>query len=124
MTLRKEDNPFTPGRCAPHPMPPLQYAVYNIGYDGEESILALLEAGEEPDAADEDGNTALHQAVLENEPDIYALLVQTGADQHIPNWSGETAAMKFERQFGVSYEKKYEGRTIDAAYIRKELEDG
>ena len=23
---------FRPGRCAPHPMPPLQYAVYNIYY--------------------------------------------------------------------------------------------
>ena len=43
MTLRKEDNPFRPGRCAPHPMPPLQYAVYNIYYAGVEPILALLE---------------------------------------------------------------------------------
>ena len=60
MTLRKEDNPFRPGRCAPHPMPPLQYAVYNIYYAGVEPILALLEAGVDLNAADEHGTTALH----------------------------------------------------------------
>ena len=36
---------FTPGRCSPHPMPPLRYAVYNIYYAGVEPILALLAAG-------------------------------------------------------------------------------
>ena len=125
MTLRKEDNPFTPGRCATHPMPPLQYAVYNIYYAGVEPILALLDAGVELDAADEDGNTALHQAVRENEPEVYALLVQAGANQHVPNksYSARTPAMEFVEDFGMTCEEKFKDRKIDAEYFRKELED-
>ena len=46
--------------------PPLQYAAYNIFYDGSEPILALVEAGAEFDASDEKGFTALHQAVSED----------------------------------------------------------
>ena len=45
MTLRNEDNPFTPGRCAPHPMPSLQYAVYNIYYTGTDSRHANYRQG-------------------------------------------------------------------------------
>lgn len=125
MTLSKKDNPFTPGRSATHPMPPLQYAVYNIWYAGEEPILALLDAGVELDAADEFGHTALHQAVFENEPKIYALLVQAGANQHVPDksYSARTPAMVFKEEFGMTSEEKFRGITIDADYIRKELEE-
>ena len=123
MTLRQIENLFTPGRCATHPMPPLQYAVYNIYYAGVEPILALLDAGVELDAADKDGNTALHQAVYENEPEVYALLVQAGADQHASDWLGNTPEMRFEREFGMTYEEKFKDRKIDAEYFRKKLED-
>ena len=41
-----------------------------------EPILALLEAGVDLDAADAFGHTALHQAVTENKPEVYALLAQ------------------------------------------------
>ena len=113
---------FTPGRCAPHPMPPLRYAVYNIYYAGVEPILALLAAGVELNAADEHGVTALHEAVYEKKPEVYALLVQAGADQHAPDWFGDTPAIRFEREFGMTYEEKFRGMTIDAAYFRKKLE--
>ena len=124
MTLSKEDNPFTPGRYTRHPMPPLQYAVYNIWYTGIEPILALLEAGVDLDAADEFGHTALHQAVSENKPEVYALLAQAGADQHVSakTFSGCTPAMAFKREFGMTCEEKFRGRTIDAEYFRKKLE--
>ena len=94
MTLRKEENPFTPGRASLWLRPPLQYAVYDIYYGGVEPILALLEAGVELDAADEHGDTALHEAVYESKPEIYALLVQAGANQHKPKKSvaGDTPA--------------------------------
>ena len=125
MTLSKKDNPFTPGRFTRHPMPPLQYAVYNIWYTGIEPILALLDAGVELDAADEFGHTALHQAVYENEPTVYALLVQGGADQQVPDksWSARTPAMAFEENFGMTCEEKFKGMTIDAANFRKAPED-
>ena len=32
-------NPFTPGRAALRPMPPLQYAVYNICYAGSDLMV-------------------------------------------------------------------------------------
>ena len=113
---------FTPGRCAPHPMPPLQYAVYNIYYAGVEPILALLAASVELNAADEHGVTALHETVYENKPEVYALLVQAGADQHARNRIGDTPAMRFERKFGMTYEEKFRGRKIDAEYFRKKLQ--
>ena len=113
-------NLFQPGRCATHEMPPLQYAVYNVYYGGKEPILKLLELGVDIDAADEDGDTALHQAVFEREPEVYALLVQAGANQHAGNSSGYTPAWHFEKTFGESYEEKFKGQTIDAAYFRRE----
>ena len=113
---------FTPGRCSLHPMPPLQYAVYNIYYAGVKPILALLEDGVDLNAADEHGTTALHEAVNEKKPEVYALLVQAGADPHVPNRFGDTPAMRFERKFGMTYEEKFRGMTIDAAYFRKKLE--
>ena len=122
MTLRKEDNPFRPGRCASHPMPPLQYAVYNIYYAGVKPILALLEDGVALNAADEHGTTALHEALYENKPEVYALLVQAGADPHVPSRIGETPSMRFEQDFGMTCEEKFKGMTIDAAYFRKKLE--
>ena len=81
-------------------MPPLQYAVYNIYYAGVEPILALLAASVELNTADEHGVTALHEAVYEKKPEVYALLVQAGADQHVPNRVGETPTMRFEQDFG------------------------
>ena len=116
-------NPFTPGRVALHPMPPLQYAVYNIFYAGSEPILALLEAGAELDAVDENGYTALHQAILEREPEIYALLVSFGADQQLSDRFGETPAMFFKDVFGVTCEEKFKGNKIDADYFRRKHEE-
>ena len=113
---------FTPGRCSLHPMPPLQYAVYNIYYAGVEPILTLLEDGVDLNAADEHGTTALHEALYENKPEVYALLVQAGADPHVPNRIGETPSMRFEQDFGMTYEEKFKDRKIDAEYFRKKLE--
>ena len=123
MTPELPPNPFTPGRCALHPMPDLQYAVYNIWYAGVRPILALLEAGADLNATDEKGTTALQEALYENRTEIYALLVQAGADQHIPNKLGMTPAMAFEREFGMTCEEKFKDRNIDAEYFRKQLED-
>ena len=52
--------------------------------------------------------------MYEDEPEVYALLAQAGADQQVPDRFGETPAMVFEREFGM---------TIDAAYFRKAPED-
>ena len=130
MTFSEEDKEklltlFRPGRHTRHPMPPLQYAVYNIWYTGIEPILALLDAGVELDAADKFGDTALHQAVDENEPEVYALLVRAGANQQVPDksWSARTPAMAFEEKFGMTCEEKFRGMTIDAGYFRKKLEN-
>ena len=116
---------FTPGRFTRHPMPPLQYAVYNIWYTGIEPILALPDAGVELDAADKFGHTALRQAVYENEPEVYALLVNAGANQHVPDksWSARTPAMAFEEEFGMTCAEKFKGMTIDADYFRKKREN-
>ena len=114
-------NLFTPGRCARWPMPPLQYAVYNIYYGGKKPILALLKAGVALNDSDEDGTTALHQAVYENEPEIYALLVQAGADQHLKDQLGDSAADAFVREFGMTCEEKFKDQTIDAEYFSKRL---
>ena len=84
-------------------VPPLQYAAYNISYDGSEPILALVEAGAELDASDEKGFTALHQAVSEDESEMYALLVHAGANKHISTRCRRTPARFFEDVFGVTY---------------------
>ena len=120
MTLKKEDLPlFTPWRATLYPMPPLQFAVYNIYYGGVKPILALLEAGAELDAVDEYGNTALDEAVQQREPDIYALLVQAGANQHIIDKGGSTPAVFYEKVFGMTYEEKFKGMKIDADFFRR-----
>lgn len=101
-----EDNAFAPVGSASHPVSPLQHAVHHSDSAGIEPVLALLEEGAALDAADARGNTALHQVVFDERPDIYARLVQAGADPNIANGAGWTAARFFEQYYGP-YEYSY-----------------
>ena len=83
-----------------------------------EPILALLKTGTELDAVDAHGATALHEAVARREPDIYALLVQAGANPDLADAGGTTPAMLFEDVYGMTYEEKFRDRIIDADYFR------
>ena len=103
-----EDNPFAPAGDEANPVPALQQAIHNSDTDGIGPVLALLEDGANLDAADARGTTALHQAVFDERPDIYALLVQAGADPHIANGAGWSAAMFFKQKYGP-FEQSYWG---------------
>ena len=116
-------SPYIPRRGTRNPMPPLQYAVYNTCYTGSEAVLAQIETGAELDAVDVQGLTALHRAVSEREPEIYALLVHVGADQHICTRFGVTPARLFEQVFGVTCEEKFKDCNIDVEYFRRKHEE-
>ena len=119
MTERRYDlASFTERWASVHPMPPLQHAIYNLKKTGFRPILTLLKTGAELDAVDTHGATALHEAVERREPDIYALLVQAGANPDLADADGTTPAMLFEEVFGTAYEEKYRDRIIDAGHFR------
>ena len=123
MTEKKYDlTSFTRRWTALHPMPPLQHAVHHIDSAGIEPVLALLEGDTDLNAVDARGCTALHQAVFDDRPDIYALLVQAGADPHIQNRPGSTAARFYEQQYGP-FEHSYWGVGVDAGHFRKQHAD-
>ena len=50
----------------------------------------LLEAGADVDAADSEGNSALHEAVLMRQHGVVGVLVRAGAQAHLENAAGET----------------------------------
>ena len=56
------------------------------------AIRLLLEAGAAIDAQDDQGNTALLQAVLDRQGTAARELRAAGADPHLPNHAGLTAA--------------------------------
>ena len=117
-----EDHAFAPAGSASHPVPPLQHAVHHSDSAGIEPVLALLEGDADLDAVDARGCTALHQAVFDDRPDIYALLVQAGADPHIENRPGWTAARFFEQYYGP-FEHSYWGVGVDADHFRRQHAD-
>ena len=45
-----------------------------------DAVAALLDAGADPNARDEDGRTPLHVAASSNNPDVIATLLEAGAD--------------------------------------------
>eukprot|EP01052_Picozoa_sp_SAG31_P015163 SAG31_NODE_967_length_10684_cov_58.582239_1_plen_552_part_00 len=59
-----------------------------------EMVRLLLVAGADPDAVDEDGDTALHLAALEDKDEVVGALVEGGANLDKPNWDGETPLMQ------------------------------
>lgn len=54
-------------------------------------LAALLERGAPVDAADDDGDTALMNAVRSRRPDAVALLRRHGADADLRNGAGQSA---------------------------------
>ena len=50
-------------------------------------VTVLLEAGANPNARGEDGNTALHAAASSNHCELVDLLLRHGADAHARSWS-------------------------------------
>ena len=119
MTGKKQDlAPFTERWASVHPMPPLQHAIYNMKKTGYRPILTLIKTGADLDVVDANGATALHEAVERREPDIYALLVQAGANPDLADADGTTPAMLFEEVFGTAYEEKYRDRKIDDGHFR------
>ena len=58
---------------------------------GDGKAIAMLAAAGAPlDAADEDGNTALHEAVLGRHATAVAALLEAGADAQAINGEGQT----------------------------------
>ncbi len=56
-------------------------------------VRAFLEAGADPNAADEDGATALMYAVWQQDPEVVRLLISVGADVNAADKDGNTALM-------------------------------
>lgn len=55
-----------------------------------EAVMTLISNGADPTAADADGNTPLHGAVLSEEPIVAAMLLDAGADLNAANRAGLT----------------------------------
>jgi ankyrin repeat protein len=66
---------------------PLHWMAYLGDVDG---VRLLLEAGADPNAVDQSGNTALHDAVLSRQHLVVALLVAGGADSSVRNLEGKS----------------------------------
>jgi ankyrin repeat protein len=61
-----------------------------ISWEDHEAATLLIEAGANVNAEIEDGDTALHRAVLFNQPKIVELLLEKGAASAVKNGDGLT----------------------------------
>jgi ankyrin repeat protein len=55
-----------------------------------EALRAAIEAGEDVNTPDEDGNTPLHKAVEKDRFKMVRMLLEAGADPNVRNKRGET----------------------------------
>ncbi|MBC9712095.1 ankyrin repeat domain-containing protein [Streptomyces sp. TRM66268-LWL] len=63
------------------PVQPVASALFSAVFDGDENAaVRLLRDGADPDAADEDGESLLYLAAMNNRPGIVRLLLAAGAD--------------------------------------------
>lgn len=73
----------------------------SIAYSGQlDCVRLLVDAGAKLNPVDSsfgDGNTALHKAILGGHEDVYAYLVDKGADINLANSDGITACQLFEQ---------------------------
>ena len=69
-------------------------------------VLALLEAGADPDARDAEGNTPLHLSLWTRDSTLVSVLAQAGADVNARNGSGETPLHIARAQNGVATLRK------------------
>ncbi|HKT26769.1 ankyrin repeat domain-containing protein [Dyella sp.] len=69
---------------------PLLAATRDSWHGRAEAVMTLLTNGANPLAADADGNTPLHGAVLSGEPNVAAMLLDAGATIDALNKHGET----------------------------------
>lgn len=69
-------------------------------------VLALLDAGADPDARDADGNTPLHLSLWTRDSTLVSVLAQAGADVNARNGRGETPLHIARSQTGVATVRK------------------
>ena len=63
-----------------------------------EAVEIAVEAGGDVNAADEDGNTALHHVVDKGFPSVVAFLTESGARVNVENQRGQTPLTRFARR--------------------------
>lgn len=77
--------------CSEPPLPRWYSAARN-GHEGV--VIALARRGQNLDATDEKGRTALHYAAEFDQPDMVQLLIEMGADPNVLDAKGHTPADK------------------------------
>jgi len=85
-------------RTAPGGVTPL-HAAANAG--SELCVVELLDAGWAVDVQDDNGNTALHMAVVERNDDVYRILRAAGASNNVANTTG-TTPLQYAEQLGIA----------------------
>ncbi|HNB70688.1 MAG TPA: ankyrin repeat domain-containing protein [Acidobacteriota bacterium] len=75
---------------------PLQIAV---DFRQEQSVVALLKAGANPNAVDHNGDTPLIRAISARLPNYVKLLLEAGGNPNLPN-EGESTPLKFASLLG------------------------
>jgi len=65
--------------------------IWAAGSGNSEAVAYLLQQGADINAQDQDGTTALMEAVDVREPEVVKVLVARGADVSLKNKSGKTA---------------------------------
>lgn len=76
----------------------LQELIDGVKQNNKEAVLTLLNNGENVNAVNEQGNSALHYAVALNNADMTKLLLQFGADMNISNAQGWTPLKIVEKK--------------------------
>jgi ankyrin repeat protein len=97
---------------------PLQFAVKY----GEPEAQILLDAGADPNQADENGNSLLHHAVF-SPPAIVAALLKHGANPNVLNLVSETPLSQIEAGRPQPYGESGSGRNLSAEARRAEFQE-